>query len=438
VARTPSRFPKHGPELRALLAACHREPNDDTPRLVLADWLQEHDDPRGELIRLQVRLAAMPADDPEYDALFELHQKWWGAHQHLWVRETGELMYEPGPHDRGLPTLGHFEEVGCELSVEELEKPQKAGTRALIADGWPEIAWVIVNNPISEDMAVLERRALDREPWIGSSTPVGIALGAFFPLTAKVLDLYAQIPNLRGLSFDGNALSAAQLSRLAKIEHLEHLDLNEFRLNDRHLALLAPLKRLRTLIAYSATLTNTGAEQLAGLTELRRLDIDGRFGAAGHRALGTLSKLEDLRLLKADDSAIQNLSGLSRLRRLRLHYTHVTGRGLDNFPLLTHLYLDAARVGDDGLACVAKLKRLRHLDLLNTRVTGKLFPHLSGLRWLEEFTASSEDISDKALVHLEPLKNLTSLHLSGTRVTKRGANRLQKVLKKATIFHGGS
>ncbi|MCI0701246.1 MAG: TIGR02996 domain-containing protein [Planctomycetia bacterium] len=45
MARTPTRFPTHGTDLRALLTACHREPDDDTPRLVLADWLQEHDDP---------------------------------------------------------------------------------------------------------------------------------------------------------------------------------------------------------------------------------------------------------------------------------------------------------------------------------------------------------------------------------------------------------
>ena len=97
----PSRFPVHGPELKALLAACHREPDDDTPRLVLADWLQERDDPRGELVRLQVRLAAMPANDPEYDALFGQHQKWWKKYGKWWEREVDTLIWDSGPHDRG-------------------------------------------------------------------------------------------------------------------------------------------------------------------------------------------------------------------------------------------------------------------------------------------------------------------------------------------------
>jgi uncharacterized protein (TIGR02996 family) len=37
-----------------LLQALHQNPADDATRLVLADWLQEHDDSRGELLRLHV------------------------------------------------------------------------------------------------------------------------------------------------------------------------------------------------------------------------------------------------------------------------------------------------------------------------------------------------------------------------------------------------
>jgi uncharacterized protein (TIGR02996 family) len=41
--------------LRTILA----DPADDAPRLVLADWLDERDDPRGEFIRVQCRLAGL-------------------------------------------------------------------------------------------------------------------------------------------------------------------------------------------------------------------------------------------------------------------------------------------------------------------------------------------------------------------------------------------
>ncbi len=39
------------------LTALRENPNDNVSRLVYADWLQEHDDPRAEFLRLEVRLA---------------------------------------------------------------------------------------------------------------------------------------------------------------------------------------------------------------------------------------------------------------------------------------------------------------------------------------------------------------------------------------------
>src|SRR4051812_4681582 len=49
-----------------LLAAVIAEPDDDTVRLAFADWLAENgDEARAEFIRVQVRLAQLPAWDRE-------------------------------------------------------------------------------------------------------------------------------------------------------------------------------------------------------------------------------------------------------------------------------------------------------------------------------------------------------------------------------------
>jgi len=68
-----------------------RQRSDDRERwLIFADWLEEQGDPRGELIRLQVHLAELPADDPGWRALvareFELF--------HAIPRET-MVLYPP-------------------------------------------------------------------------------------------------------------------------------------------------------------------------------------------------------------------------------------------------------------------------------------------------------------------------------------------------------
>ncbi len=48
---------------QGFLDAILADSEDDTPRLILADWLDERDDPRGEFIRVQCTLAKMPALD---------------------------------------------------------------------------------------------------------------------------------------------------------------------------------------------------------------------------------------------------------------------------------------------------------------------------------------------------------------------------------------
>jgi uncharacterized protein (TIGR02996 family) len=52
-------------EEEAFLRSIAENPDDDTPRLVFADWLDEHDDPRGEFIRVQCQLALLPQPDPK-------------------------------------------------------------------------------------------------------------------------------------------------------------------------------------------------------------------------------------------------------------------------------------------------------------------------------------------------------------------------------------
>jgi uncharacterized protein (TIGR02996 family) len=62
---------KAHPEYDALYAAVCAAPDDDTPRLVLADWLDEHDDPaRAAYIRAQVGLHRAQEADPGAAAVF--------------------------------------------------------------------------------------------------------------------------------------------------------------------------------------------------------------------------------------------------------------------------------------------------------------------------------------------------------------------------------
>lgn len=429
-------FPTHGSELRALLKACHAQPDDDTPRLVLADWLQERDDPRGELMRLQCQLAAMPAADPQYDELCSRQEEWWKCFGQLWEKEASNRIWEPGAHDRGLPTFGHYIGDPNWFAVDDFDDPKKDRAAAAIATGWPAMVWVILcpDEFDSEGEDEDPLAAFTRPPWTDSPTPVGIGFTEWADVSGKLLDRIAQIPNLRGLSFFETQATPRVLPHVAAMTQLEYLDLWELRLTDDGLKSLAQLTRLRTFISgydRAGGITSAGIKTLAKFTELRELELSSKqITAAGFKTIGQLSKLEVLEVSGATDAALQHLRGLTRLRKLNLTGDAVRGAGLEHFPLLTELELSTTRVDDAGLVHVAGLRRLRRLSLDETRVTGAGLKHLTGLQWLESFSLTDTRVSDEHLVSLEGFARLQELSLYGTEVTQAGAKRLQKKLPR--------
>jgi uncharacterized protein (TIGR02996 family) len=79
----------HDDFLRAIVA----EPDEDAHRLVYADWLEEHDDPRGEFIRAQVRLAGPLAQDDRIETAWRARQLL-DRHEEEWLAPLDELLDE--------------------------------------------------------------------------------------------------------------------------------------------------------------------------------------------------------------------------------------------------------------------------------------------------------------------------------------------------------
>src|SRR5262245_9446403 len=68
--------------LRAIVA----DPGDDTPRLVYADWLDEHGQPdRAEFIRTQVELARGIAEAARRESLRRRERELLLAHEREWL-----------------------------------------------------------------------------------------------------------------------------------------------------------------------------------------------------------------------------------------------------------------------------------------------------------------------------------------------------------------
>lgn len=96
-------------ERDAFLAAIRANPDDDLPRLVFADWLDERGDPLGEFIRVQVELepARNRTDDPRVRELVRREQSLLKQHRDEWLGPMAEVeAHAPqfGPvFVRGLP-----------------------------------------------------------------------------------------------------------------------------------------------------------------------------------------------------------------------------------------------------------------------------------------------------------------------------------------------
>src|SRR5262249_26258167 len=108
----------------AFLRAVIEAPDDDAPRLMFADWLEERGDVRGEFIRVQCELARLPEDDSRRDVLEEREGTLLETHGSLWL---GALPAPPGVN------WGAFRRGFVESLWMNCEEPEAAALAAAFA-----------------------------------------------------------------------------------------------------------------------------------------------------------------------------------------------------------------------------------------------------------------------------------------------------------------
>jgi uncharacterized protein (TIGR02996 family) len=96
------------------------DPNDDVTRLVYADWLDEHGDPRGAYLRAEQELAALSEDDPRFaDLQREVSKTAWALDAE-WLAMAGRrwevwllAYYQHGLLRKGRVAQAIRELTGC-------------------------------------------------------------------------------------------------------------------------------------------------------------------------------------------------------------------------------------------------------------------------------------------------------------------------------------
>jgi uncharacterized protein (TIGR02996 family) len=311
----------------AFLQAIIEAPDDEGLRLVYADWLEEQGRPeRAEFIRVQCRLARLPARHPQRARLREREKKLLAEGQQEWLGQlhglTGQWEFRDGFPEKAIIAadnlLKHADALFGRLPLRELfindirkrHTPQllrlpylsrlrwlRLGAAGLGRERSAELVGGLVSSP---SVAGLQELHLD-------CCPIGVngvqSLVASPHLRLRVLNL-----QMNRLGNEGGQILASWPG-LTTLEVL-HLQLSS--LGDAGLAALAAspyLGHLTELLLPYNQLGNTGAAALAACPRLAGLGIldlhYNQIGAAGASALAASPHLADLKILRLNNNNIR-------------------------------------------------------------------------------------------------------------------------------------
>lgn len=385
------------PELLSFLGAIKADPEEDTPKLALADWFQEQPDPadqaRGEFLRQFVRNNQLAKTDPareDFGALSRL----WNANEKAWagrLKAAGFKVWATNHMFRwGLlfpaldwPPSGD----AAELAASE-EYAWVAGVAVRAADGRDGRAFV--NSPLCAPLIGL--RVAES---VGARAIIGQLCGA------------AGETPLRSLEIACQNVSLYMIAQSPRLTGLRSLAVRHVGSDDEFGYLCASpyLNGLRVLDVSGTELTAGACRAFAaddGLPALEELN----FGPDGY----TRNRLGNEGLIAL---AVSARSG--RLKRLNLASNDITETGA------------AALVVNDHL------RNLTHLNLSDNRISNGVvvdYAHAEHLKTLEDLSLSNCGVTGTgaaALAESKYLNNLRRLNLRGNvRISKKAAAALRK------------
>jgi len=301
----------------------------------------------------------------------------------------------------------------------DLTKLQILNCRALNSEmakqlsGLKNLKTLALTNTVIDDTAV---------EMIVKSFPniVELDLSSNANMSSQVLKLISELKQLQQLSLVQNRFNELSTRRLSKLQDLRVLDLRgNMEAGDMTLEVIADLPKLKAFKHRSTAVSDFGMEQLsrngsienlliqdfaissqsgahlAKLKKLSQLEIfrcQG-FGSEGVLALKGLGlqrlTLRDLPIV--DDSALEVLKDLPKLRRLYLHEnSSISDEGLKNLGASVALELldiwSLPLMTDASVDVIATLPNLKELTIRSTAVTDAAIDKLMAMPKLQSLT----------------------------------------------------
>lgn len=410
----------------ALLRAIHAHPDDDTPRLVYADWLDDHGQPeRAEFIRLQIEWARS-SDDAAHrraDELLVAHRSAWTAHHG--ARETERVWVG---FRRGFP---------ASLTFHNAEP-----TDFEILKRFPEVRRIAVeigNLSLGAVRAISGLKQLDA---------LSVEAVPFRPKWLPLLDAlpcwaYVRIYDDDNAAF-WRAWEAFQERRDARVAAVPVAERREaarrFLCGFYNSSSPRPGEPITDVRFSQMGLRDAELRLVSYLTELESVSIvEGYETEAGVRHLAALPKLKVLKLSRTPITSLAPVTGFTALEELTLmpddgDITDAGTAALETLPNLRKLSLwpGLAGFGDETVRRLAKLKHLRDLELRVCELTDDSLSAIARCTKLERVSMDGP-LTDDDLRHFAGLTNLRFLSMNGTRATDTGLMHLRKLTKLRTL-----
>jgi hypothetical protein len=176
-----------------------------------------------------------------------------------------------------------------------------------------------------------------------------------------------------------------------------------------------------------------------GLPDVHELELDST--TFDDSDMVHVRRLELTRFMANDtplgDDGLACLAGMRKLSEIGLADTRITDKGLTHLatmPMLKTVNLAGLKVTDAGLAYLSKLTNLRSLTLSATLISDAGLVHLSGLKQLIWLGLSGTHVTDAGLEHLKALPRLKSLTLPKTGVTDAAIERLRDAFGQSILI----
>lgn len=333
-------------------------PDDDAPRLVFADWLEENGDTeRAEFIRIQCELARLGEDDPRFRRLTARGKELEDEHRVEWQSDLPQFeeIFWGGFH-RGFVAAvrvesvetfaEHADAIFAAAPIRELRFHRVFANEAKRIAMTRQLARVQVldledGNMIGNQGA----QALANSPYISGLTVLKLRGNAIGPSGASALARAAHLGPLTDLNLDRNAIYDEGVQAIVespRMRHLQRLSLGWTQCGEpaaRILARSSYLANLNLLYLSGNQIGDEGVEALAAsrhLRGLRELFLEGnQFGDRGAAALAQSPMLAGIQWLYLKGNRIAD-DGARRLAESP-HLEHVR-----------ELVLMENRIGEEG------------------------------------------------------------------------------------------